>query len=71
MKKLIWWLKRCLECWDESVELVDSDMLRFYEEEQEWDNMWAALEMPTVLEATDGGVFPGLSQYLVPAHELD
>jgi hypothetical protein len=65
MRKLIWWLERCAACWDEEVELVDRDTLRFYEGEEEWSEMWAALETPILMDDEDG-VFPGLSDYLVP-----
>ena len=65
MEKLIWWLRRCLECWDESIELVDSDEPRVYREDEEWDNMWAALEMPLLVEGDAMGVFPGLDGYLI------
>jgi len=67
MTKILWWLGRCFQCWDETVELIDKDLLEFYEGEEEWNDLWSGLSgLPDVRILGDVrvGTFPGLDRYV-------
>jgi len=59
MKKPIWWFRRCIQCWDESIELVESSEIERYESDEEWDNFWFWQSMP---DMPSGDAFPGLDK---------
>jgi len=43
MTKLLWWLRRCWACRDETIELVDKDTLKLLDGARLWDEAWRTL----------------------------